>query len=366
MWMDETSVNRYLSIMMDMAQSVTLTDCHVHPFEVIYDQGVYEPNPQFEGVYSNGKTNYVPPCPGPFDLDAFTRLPPKASPHLAKRMMLLALRCMYAHTGPRCCMDQASIAGIRRLILLPVAQPGETAEAQLSIMANYFGRDSRFLLGYSLPNTLMPNEVEEDVRRNMEAYGIKVLKLHPNLSGHDLTSQIGIDRVNALMDASKNLSMPVIVHGGPSPVLADAVSAGYGELKHLKNVDFGRTDQAVVIAHAGFYGLHYSDVEGTALHLLKNLMEKYNHLLIDTSSLTTQVLDLIIKNVDYKKILFGSDSYYEPTWKSAIKLYWVLEKFCINPEELFSIIAGQNPEKFLEKRSQNNVATVDKQISSVS
>jgi predicted TIM-barrel fold metal-dependent hydrolase len=366
MWIDETSVNRYLSIMMDLAQSVTLTDCHVHPFEVIYDQGIYEPNPQFEGVYSNGKTNYVPLCPGPFELDPLTRIPPKSSPDLAKRMMLLALRCMYAHTGPRYCMDQANIAGIQRLILLPVAHPGKTAEVQLAKMARYFGKDPRFPLGYSLPNTLMPHEVEKDVRRNMESYGIKVLKLHPNLSGHDLTSHKGIDRVNALMDVSKKMCMPVIIHGGPSQVLNYSNSARFGELNNLENIDFGRTDQTVVIAHGGFYGLNYAEVKATTMPLLIKIMEKYNHLFIDTSSLTTKVLDLIIKNVDFKKILFGSDSYYEPSWKSAIKFFWVLEKNFNNPEELFSIIAGKNPDKLFEKRSDDDVTLSIKQISSVS
>lgn len=366
MWMDETSVNRYLSIMMDMAQSVTLTDCHVHPFEVIYDQGVYEPNPQFEGVYSNGKTNYVPPCPGAFELDPFTRIPPKSSPDLAKRMMLLALRCMYAHTGPRHCLAQASMAGIRRLILLPVAHPGKTAEVQLSKMASYFGKDPGFPLGYSLPNTLIPNAVEEDVQRNMDSYGIKVLKVHPNLSGHDLTSQIGIDRVNALMDVSKKLSLPVIIHGGPSPLLKEVISASYGELKNLQNIDFGRTDQAVVIAHGGFYGLNYPEVESSAMPLLKILMKKYDNLFIDSSSLTAKVLELIIKKVDCKKILFGSDSYYEASWRAAIKFYWVLEKNVNNPEELFLIIAGNNPEMLFKKRSHDDVALFNKQISSVS
>jgi len=366
MWMDEASVNRYLSIILCVAQSVTLTDCHVHPFEVIYDQSDYEPNPQVDGLYSNGKINYVPPIPAPFELDAMSQIPPKASPDLAKRMLLLALRCTYAHTGPRYCMDQAIIAGIRRLILLPVARPGRSAEAQLKKIASYFGKDPRFRLGYSLENTLEPNEVEEDVRRNMDSYGIQVLKLHPNLSGHDLTSRIGIDRVNALMDTSKKVNLPVIIHGGPSPVLKDANSGHYGELENLENIDFGRTNQTVVIAHAGFYALNYEEVEGRAMPLIKKMMKKNANIFVDSSSLTTKVLDLLIKNIDYKKILFGSDSFYEPSWKSAIKLYWVLQKNFKNPEEVFSMIAGRNPERVFEKRSHDDVALFHKQISPIS
>ena len=366
MWMDEASVNRYLSIMRGVARSVALTDCHVDPFEVIYDQSAYEPNPQVEGLYSNCKNPYVPPMPAPFELEPISQIPPKASPDLAKRMMQLALRCTYAHTGPRYCLDQAMFAGIRQLILLPVARPGRTAEEQLAKIASYFGKDSRFSLGYSLPNTLEPNEVEEDVRRNMNAYGIQVLKLHPNLSGHDLTSRIGIDRVNALIDTSKTLNLPVIIHGGPSPVLQDAISRHYGELENLENIDFKRTDQTVVIAHAGFYALNEAEIEGRAMPFISKLMKKFDNMFVDTSSLTTNVLELLIKNIDYRKILFGSDSYYELSWKSAIKLYWVLEKKFNNPEEIFSIIAGRNPERVFGKRSHDDVALFNKPISPIS
>ena len=364
--MDDASVRRYLSTILNISKSVTLTDGHVHPYEVMYDQGRYEPNSQTEGVFSTGNVKYVPPRIGSFECNEGIGFSSDASEERAERMMLLALRCLYVHSGPRTCMDQAMIAGIKRLVLLPVAQPGRTAETRLAEMARIFGGDPRFILGYSLPNTLAAEEVEEDVRRNRGIYGIEVLKVHPNLSGHDLSSTAGLDRVNALLDSSKKNNLPVIIHGGPSPRMKCAAYRNNGVLQNLAKIDFGRTDWPVVIAHAGVYGLSFEEVQSAAIPILVKLLNKHEHLFIDTSSLSLSSIEVILKTVDSRRIIFGSDAFYEYSWKSAVRIFSVIEKIFSKYEDMFARIVGQNANNIYPLKDDGNARTYDDQILPIS
>ena len=349
MVIDQGMTDRYLSIIKEIGTSVRLTDSHVHPFDVLYDGGSYCANPSCAGVYSDGNACYVPPTSGPVLLEAPAEPPAQAPRDLVKRMMMLTMRRLYVHTGPQCWTAHAEMAGIGRLALLPVAQPGKTAEARMAEMVNMFGDDPRFLFGYCLPNTLEPEQVETDIRQAAVNYGIRILKVHPNLSGHLLTSAEGRNRLNALLHASRSTRLPVILHGGPSPSIEDPLASAQGELENLARLDLGGTDQPVVIAHAGGFGLCAEEFQCRVLPQLQNLMSRFDHLLVDTSALSADVLDRLLDHVAPTRILFGSDAFYEPSWKAAVKLFWVLEKKFSRPEQVFAQIAGENPEKVFGK-----------------
>lgn len=353
MLMDKTSVDRYLAIIREIAASVRLTDSHVHPFEVLYDNCTYEPNPDTEGVYSTANARYVPPTSGSLALEA-PAAPASDTPRdLVERMMLLTMRHLYAHTGPQCWLAHAGLAGIGRFVLLPVAQPGRTADARMAEMAKMFGGDPQFLLGYSLPNTLAPEVVEADIRRAAEYCDIRVLKVHPTLSGHDLTTAEGRNRVDALLKASQSTCLPVILHGGLlSPSMRHPTAAcQQGELENLAKLDLGQTDSPVIIAHAGAFGIAAEEFESRVLSRLRDLLSRFDHLLVDTSALSADVLGLLLEQVDPERIIFGSDAFYEPSWKAAVKLYWVLERKFSRPGDLFAQIAGGNPEKLFGKEA---------------
>jgi len=352
MLIDKIAVERYLAIIQEIAASVCLTDSHVHPYEVLYDDCTYQPNPEMDGVYSTGSASYVAPTSDSISLEAPAAPASDTPSDLVERMMLLTMRRLFAHTGPQCWLDHARLSGMFRFVLLPVAQPGRTADARMAEMAEMFGSDPQFLLGYSLPNTLAPELVEEDIQRAIKNYDIRVLKVHPTLSGHDLTAAEGRGRVDALLKTAQNACLPVILHGGVSPSMRYPPEAcQQGELDNLAKLDLGATDRPVVIAHAGAFGIGGEEFERRVLPQLHNLLSTFNHLLVDTSALSVDVLSVLLDQVEPERIVFGSDAFYEPSWKAAVKLYWVLERKFSRPAELFAQIAGENPEKLFVKEA---------------
>ena len=365
MRLDKVAVDRYLEILRDIGGSVRLTDAHAHPFEVLFDEGRYALNPHHAGVYSTGEVCYLPPASAAIHLEPPAAPPPGGIPDLRERMLLLAMRRLYVHTGPRVWGEETAMAGIGRTVLLPVAPPGRTAEARMAEAAAMFGGDPRFLLGYSLPNTLEPVAVEADVRRAAALYGIEVLKVHPNLSGHDLTAAEGRERLEALLAASGRTALPVIIHGGPSPLAPDRGAAHFADIEHLARLDFGLTDRPVVIAHAGAYSLEAGEAEHRVLPRLLSLLNRFPHLLVDISALPADVLSIILEKVEPERIVFGSDARYEAAWKAAVKLYWLLERKCRRPDELFVRIAGVNAEILFAREEETDALAVADPVLSV-
>ena len=352
MQIDESSVESYLEIIREIAASVRLTDSHVHPYEILYDDCRYEPNPGMVGVYSTGNATYGRPSIGAISLEAAAEPASGTRRDLIERMMLLAMRSRFTHTGPQCWLDQARLAGMERFVFLPVAQPGRTADARMAEMAKMFGGGSQFIMGYSLPNTLAPEVVEADIQRAVKNYDISVLKVHPTVSGHDLTRIDGRRRVNALLQASHHARLPVILHGGVSPGVTYSPEASQqGELDNLANLDLGGTDSPVVIAHAGAFGIGADEFERRVLPQLHDLLSRFDHLMVDTSALTVDILGVLLDKVAPERILFGSDALYEPSWQAAVKLYWVLERKFSRPAEIFAKIAGENSEKVFVKEA---------------
>lgn len=351
MVIDVKSAERYLAIIQEIGASVCLTDSHVHPFDVLFDLGKYQVDSSCNGLYADGRGLYTPPQIGPVSLGSPDPPPADAPIDMVKRMMMLSMRHLYAHTGPHCWNAHADMAGIGRFAMLPVSQPGNTSEARMAEMVQMFGDDPRFLLGYCLPNVLLPDQVEADVCRAVENYGIRVLKVHPTLSGHILTETEGRDRLNALLHASRSARLPVVLHGGPSLNMGDLMASVQGELENLAQLELGATDQPVVIAHAGAFGLDAEETRLRILPKLQGLLSRHDHLLVDTSALPAETLGQVLEEVDASRIVFGSDALYEPPWKAAVKLYWILEQKFSRPEQLFAQIAGENPEKLFGKEA---------------
>lgn len=349
---DKMAVQRYLAIIQEIAASVCLTDSHVHPYEVMYDDCRYAPNADIDGVYSTGNASYVPPMIDSISLEAPVAPASNTPRALVERMMLLTMRRRFTHTGPQCWLDQASLAGIARFVLLPVAQPGRNADARMAEMTKMFGGTPQFMLGYSLPNTLTPELVEEDIERAIKKYDIRVLKVHPTLSGHDLTAVEGQARVDALLKTAQSTCLPVVLHGGVSPSMRYPPEVcQQGELNNLAKLDLGATEHPVIIAHAGAFGIDAAEFERRVLPQLHHLLSKFNHLWVDTSALTVDVLSVLLDQVKSERIVFGSDAFYEPSWKAAVKLYWVLEQKFSQPAELFARIAGENSQKIFVKEA---------------
>jgi predicted TIM-barrel fold metal-dependent hydrolase len=214
--------------------------------------------------------------------------------------------------------------------------------------------DKRFLSAYCVPNDIPNVEVEQAVRRVVGRFGIKALKIHPSITGIDLSHSAGIDRAGHLLDAAEKCGLFVIIHGGLSPDCQNSAAVRYGEAKYLLNVDWSLTTKTVVIAHGGLFGHSDDECRKNVLPLMKKLFQQHDHLAVDTSGLPFNSLCLLLRSCEQKKIYFGSDALYEKPWMAMVRLWCALQQTAENCEEALVEIVGTNSSKLLLKKLESD------------
>jgi predicted TIM-barrel fold metal-dependent hydrolase len=99
-------------------------------------------------------------------------------------------------------------------------------------------------------------------------------------------------------------------------------------------------------------------VESRLLQRLEKLLHRYDHLSVDISALSAEVIGLVLSRVTPERIVFGSDALYELPWKSLIRLFVALEKVAgSQAEELLVRIAATNSGHLLRKETENVAVT---------
>jgi predicted TIM-barrel fold metal-dependent hydrolase len=204
------------------------------------------------------------------------------------------------------------------------------------------GGDRRLPLGYSVPNTVPKDAVPDDLRAAALRYGPRAVKLHPNISGIDLQTIEGVDRVESILAACSAARMPLIVHGGRSPILDDEHARNFASLENLERVDWSRSREGVVIAHFGVFGCAGEEVSTIGLPTLKRILKRHDNVFVDTSGVTFDVLLEMLRGIDHGRIVFGSDALYFPMWKSLATLIHALSEIAVPVEESLARIAGHN------------------------
>lgn len=347
-------VDTYLKTAKEIGESYKLMDMHVHPFEVIYYGLKYVPNSEVAGLYSTNVSRYVPSETALLKEDEASEAKYRQmAPDLRAKFSLFSFRRLYAHTGPALFREQMRLGGIGKSLLLPVMSPDESDESQMERMTEMFGHDERFALGYCVPNSVPVDGITGAVRAAIQKYNVRAIKIHPNITGIDLTASSGKQRVEAILEASRETGLAVIVHGGRSPDVKDPKAVGYSTLQNLGSIDWGITGAPVVIAHAGIFGHEASEIETDILPLLDRLLANYDHLIVDVSALNIQGLGSVLNRVDLSRMVFGSDALYHLQWRAVVKLMYALEKTVINYEEAFVQIASVNPEKYILSEHRN-------------
>lgn len=355
MGLDKAEVERYLTIIRAIGREHRLTDMHMHPFEVVFGAGRYVENRHTAGVWSTADLGYAPAAVGAMALAPQTTPAHDLPAAMQERLAMLGLRRLYLHTGPRCFGDQLLLGGISRALLLPVTRPGTHAEKEMALLARIFGDDPRFLLGYSLPVETATPDIEEAVQRALRQWDIRAVKVHPCLSGINLCAADGRARLEAILAAAGQAGLPVIMHGGTYPNIVEPCAPCFGLLENVDRIDFNLTSQPVVIAHAGAFGLDRQQVESRLLPRLESLLRRYDHLSVDVSALSSEVIGLVLSRVAPERIVFGSDALYELPWKSLIRLFVALEKAAVGrEEELLVRIAATNSDHILRKEIKEN------------
>ena len=341
-------VREYLDRIDRVAAEGTLSDMHVHPFEVMSSDIQYQREAGSRGVFNAGNFSYTPPMIGPLpDSTGSIDSDPSGKQDLIKKMVLLHARRLYAHTGPVVMGDHMAISGVSRMLLLPVAANDDSRFGQMELMMKMFGNDERFSFGFSVPNHVPNQEIGRVVGEAVHRYGIIALKIHPNISGMDLTTASGVERLEYLLQASKEQGLSVIVHGGLSPDLFKKELIGLGTLDNLSNVDWNLTDQTVVIAHAGSFGYSNERVKRGVLPKMELLLSKYNHMVVDTSGISLEIMKSVVSRIDIDRILFGSDALYFPTWVTLVRLMVSLENESSTPDEDFYGVVSVNVNRYI-------------------
>jgi len=345
--MDKYSVQKSIDALKELKGSNTFYDVHVHPYEVMFDSCKYSPSAASRGVYSSCATEYRPPELGDLNLGAPDFGKGKEVDKKFRAMAsLLGARRSYSHTGPMVFGDQMNLCGIDKALMLPVMGKDEVGGGQLKAISEMFGGDERFLFGYCVPNDIQNDQVEKDVRHVVAEYDVRVLKIHPSVTGIDLGRREGIDRVEAILDAAGKCGLKTIIHGGMSPDCTNDQALSYGTINNLKRIDWSITPEAVVIAHGGCYGHSPDDACGNIIPGMVKLFQRHDNLFIDTSGVGFDVLCHLLKCFDLERILFGSDALYEKQWVAIVRLWQALQRSVKMHEDALFGIVSTNPGKF--------------------
>ena len=336
---------KYLEIVRDLRKSNTLFDMHVHPHEVIFRQCNYSPNTSYDGLYSTNSSDFL----SPYVTDITLSRPEegrKAFDLFLRPEFLKKKVCrLYTHTGPRAFIEQMELSGVDKVLLLPVAPPNGTVDSQMSAMKTMFGGNERFYFAWSPPNTVAKDNILTFAKRAISLFSIRAVKVHPNVTEIDLTSSIARQRLETIVEICGTLQLPLIVHGGRSPLLPNQKASSWASLRNLKHINWGLSSAPVVIAHAGSYGYNLQEIKDETLPTLEKLLSTYDNLMVDLSGLHIEALILCLQKIDTNRILFGSDALYEPQWASIVKLLIAIKTTTRRFEHVFVQIVSANPLK---------------------
>jgi len=347
----EKEIKRYLQIVRDLAGENGFYDIHVHPFEIIFDSVDYHPSNLQKGLYGTGNTLFRPPEIADLKSDSGLRPGREKSGPWKPEYHMINLRRIYSHTGPEVFGHHMALSGIDKVLLLPVAPPNGILDRRMEAMAGIFGEDQRFSFSSSVPNAVKDHDIIEFVRDEIRKFKIVAVKLHPNITGIDLGSRSGKERVESILESCEEFRLPLVVHGGRSPVLRNLEAVEYGSIRNFEEIHWGISKRAVIIAHAGGYGCDPIEMEKEILPVLKRLLSRLSNLMIDLSGLEMESLALVLRDVDVKRILFGSDALYAAPWTVLAKLAHAIKGTGMGLEETLMQIGSVNPSKFIFKET---------------
>jgi predicted TIM-barrel fold metal-dependent hydrolase len=276
----------------------------------------------------------------------------------SKLSNLIGLRRVYCHVGPKIIEEHMELSGIGEVLLLPVAQSSEPIDSQMNKMSDIFGPNPKFHFSCSIPNTTPNSKISQFIENNIEKYKIKAIKLHPNITEINMGTASGRERVEGILASCRQYRLPLIIHGGRSPVLENKEASEYGHLKNFENINWHTSAEPIVIAHGGGYGCDSKEIAQDVLPRLAKLLNRYSNLMIDISGLKLDALVMILKQIDIKRILFGSDALYYRQWAGLVRVMLALKNLDYNIEESLVQLGSINPSKYIFNRAENSYAKI--------
>lgn len=344
--MDKKMLEYTLEAIGDIKGENTFYDIHAHPFEVMDSPITYVKSTSLPGLYSAGAAEYKAYEIADISLTKHKKsVGSKYDSKIFNKVKQLNRRRIYSHTGPRVFSDLMKLAKIDKVILLPVLAKDEFGDHQVQMLSDIFSDNDRFLLGYCVPNDIPVNNIVEKVTSIAQKYNIRILKIHPSLQGIDLSQSAGQERVEAILVASKEANLKVLIHGGLSPECNNPDAIAYGSVNKLQQIDWAITPETVVIAHAASFGYVPESFSRDVLPSLDRMLSRYANLVVDTAAIEIDMLSLVFENIEMDRIYFGSDSLYEKQWVAMVKVWHALQRSVRKPEDSLMQIASANPLK---------------------
>jgi predicted TIM-barrel fold metal-dependent hydrolase len=240
-----------------------------------------------------------------------------------------------------------ALSGIGKVLLLPVLGATITENDQMSAMVEMFGQDQRFALGYCVPNSVSNDQIGEVVDAVARQHDVKALKIHPAVTGINLGTAHGMERIECMLRACRENGLSVVIHGGKSPAASTAENREFGILGNLQHIDWSLSGNPVVIAHAGSYGYDSEDLLQLIMPKLVSIMDKHDNVFTDISGVEIPTLCRLLNVVESERIVFGSDCLYYPQWRTMVCLLHALCKTFSTAEDHFVKITSSNPLKIL-------------------
>jgi predicted TIM-barrel fold metal-dependent hydrolase len=331
-------VERYLEIARDIGQDAPIIDIHVHASEIF--SGPKSTELADEDVERPALPRSVPAA-ARLRLDTGER-PAGLDQAARNKISAMLFTRSYEDARPDVFLNHMDLAAVRSALLLPVVTPAEGMAEQMARLEQFRKYSSRFRLAYAVPNTVPDDEIADHLQRVMARHAVEAVKIHPNLSRIDLTLDSGMRRIEALHHAASAAALPMIIHGGRSPMLKGEPAESFARLDRLSQIDWSLSDGPVVIAHLGVYGLPPDEVEEDAIRL-DHLLERHAHIQADTSGLPYHALKTMLPRLSRERVLFGSDALYHGMWQAVVTLLHVLSAHGKDAETAFATIASRNP-----------------------
>ena len=102
----------------------------------------------------------------------------------------------------------------------------------------------------NLPRTFPDCQLVEHLRMAVRKHRIRVVKIHPNFSRIDISTDPGKRRVNSILRACEAVQLPVVFHGGSSPILGDIPASRFSIIENL-----AETDKKILVRGDGSKGI---------------------------------------------------------------------------------------------------------------
>lgn len=326
--MRQNSIRRWREVVYSLKTRCQLRviDSHVHATDVmnVIDVRSYRKS---GSIWALGEQSYHPD-----DLEKIDLLASLERSRLQLTLERVAFRLLpgvvnsvvrhsYACIGEQRIRDELSASGVDAVVLLTLAPVSAIDEVQ----PFYGAPDQVYYLGSVDLHTIEPDEVEPELRRQQQVFGIQGIKLHPNLQGfypdpeHN-PSPLG-ERLHQVYSAAEKLGLYVLLHGGTTllvhpryqtdrfPQITAAGGPHFGLLESYCD-ETGRSRMfdaygcRFVLAHMGHFGIQGLDQR------LFRLAERFPQVLYDTSAASPQLVARFVEAVGADQLLFGSDGLY--------------------------------------------------------